>query len=103
MDIDVDLDAELLNKLNTMGTRDHEDLVAQFQSIVGSQISPAGCAFYLEMANWFVVAPPLLIYTDYIFYDTSIPNAIISFVCSSIFAQCKETYRDKSETATQKI
>ena len=62
MDIDVDLDAELLNKLNTMGTRDHEDLVAQFQSIVGSQISPAGCAFYLEMANWFVVITPYFIY-----------------------------------------
>jgi len=41
-----------MNKMNTMGTRDHEDLVAQFQSIVGSQISPAGCAFYLDMANW---------------------------------------------------
>lgn len=53
MDTDIDLDAELMNKLNTMGTRDHEDLVAQFQSIVGSQISPAGCAFYLEMANWY--------------------------------------------------
>eukprot|EP00794_Sanderia_malayensis_P018053 gene18053-19862_t len=52
MDLDVDLDSELMNKLNTMGTRDHEDLVAQFQSIVGSQISPGGCAFYLEMANW---------------------------------------------------
>ena len=55
MDTDIDLDAELMNKLNAMGTRDHEDLVAQFQSIVGSQISPAGCAFYLEMANWYAM------------------------------------------------
>ncbi len=55
MDLDVDLDSELMNKLNTMGTRDHEDLVAQFQSVVGSQISPGGCAFYLEMANWCVL------------------------------------------------
>ncbi|XP_065070523.1 protein ILRUN-like [Rhopilema esculentum] len=52
MDTDIDLDPELMNKLSTMGTRDHEDLVAQFQSVVGSQISPAGCAFYLDMANW---------------------------------------------------
>ena len=54
MDTDVDLDSELINKLNTMGTRDHEDLITQFQSVVGTQLSPGGCAFYLEMANWFV-------------------------------------------------
>lgn len=50
--MDVDLDQELLNKLNTLGTRDREDLMAQFQSIVGTYMSPSCCEFYLEMGNW---------------------------------------------------
>lgn len=56
MDVDTaaDIEFELINKLNTMGTRDKEDLLAQFQSIVGSQLSPGGCSFYLEMGNWSV-------------------------------------------------
>jgi len=43
---------DLINKLNTMGTRDREDLLTQFQSIVGTQMSPGCCTFYLEMGNW---------------------------------------------------
>ena len=50
--MDVDLDQELLNKLNTLGTRDQEDLMAQFQSIVGTYMTPSCCEFYLEMGNW---------------------------------------------------
>ena len=49
-----DAEFDLINKLNTMGTRDREDLLAQFQSIVGIQMSPACCSFYLEMGNWYV-------------------------------------------------
>lgn len=47
-----DLDNELLQKLNTLGTRDKEDLVNQFQSIVGNQMSRGCCSFYLDMGNW---------------------------------------------------
>ena len=47
-----DLDNELMQKLNTLGTRDKEDLVNQFQSIVGSQMTRGCCSFYLDMGNW---------------------------------------------------
>jgi len=47
-----DIDNELLQKLNTLGTRDKEDLVAQFQSIVGNQMTRGCCSFYLDMGNW---------------------------------------------------
>ena len=47
-----DLDNELMQKLNTLGTRDKEDLVNQFQSIVGSQLTRGCCSFYLDMGNW---------------------------------------------------
>ena len=47
-----DLDNELMQKLNTLGTRDKEDLVDQFQSIVGTQMTRGCCSFYLDMGNW---------------------------------------------------
>lgn len=47
-----DIDNELLQKLNTLGTRDKEDLLDQFQSIVGMQMTRGCCSFYLEMGNW---------------------------------------------------
>ena len=43
---------DLINQLNTMGTRDKEELLSQFQSIVGTQMSPGCSKFYLEMGNW---------------------------------------------------
>jgi len=49
-----DLDNELMQKLNTLGTRDKEDLINQFQSIVGNQMSRSGCSFYLDMGNWYI-------------------------------------------------
>ena len=53
MEVDtVDIDLELMNRLTTLSTRDKEDLLAQFQSIVGNQMSPGCCSFYLEMGNW---------------------------------------------------
>ena len=47
-----DVDFELINRLNTLGTRDKEELLAEFQSIVGNQMSPGCCTFYLEMGRW---------------------------------------------------
>lgn len=50
-------DWELIHRLNTMGTRDKEELQAQFQSIVGTQMSPGCSKFYLEMGNWYEKLP----------------------------------------------
>jgi len=47
-----DVENELMSRLNTLGTRDKEDLVQQFQSIVGKQITASMCEFYLEMGSW---------------------------------------------------
>ncbi len=47
-----DVESELLSRLTTLGTRDKEELLEQFRNIVGNQMSPACCNFYLEMGNW---------------------------------------------------
>lgn len=47
-----DVESELMNRLTTLGTRDKEDLADEFRNIVGNQMSPACCNFYLEMGNW---------------------------------------------------
>ena len=53
MEVDtIDVDLELMNRLTSLNTRDKEDLLAQFQSLVSTQMSPGCCSFYLEMGNW---------------------------------------------------
>ncbi len=50
--MDVDVDQDLLTMFSCLGTTDKDVLVADLQTIVGSQLSREGCVFFLEMTNW---------------------------------------------------
>lgn len=55
MDSDAEMDtieANLLNKFRSMGTTDKDVLISQFQDLLGVQLNPAGCAFFLDMTGW---------------------------------------------------
>lgn len=54
MDVDSDVDGNLLQQLASLGTTDKEVLIAEFQKLLGNQLNPAGCAFFLDMNNWSV-------------------------------------------------
>ncbi|CAG11834.1 unnamed protein product [Tetraodon nigroviridis] len=49
---DMDVDAELMQKFRCMGTTDKDVLISEFQKLLGFQLNPAGCAFFLDMTNW---------------------------------------------------
>ena len=46
------LDQELLSMFSCLGTQDKDVLVKQLHSLLGSQLSSEGCAFFLDMTNW---------------------------------------------------
>lgn len=50
--MDLDLDQELMQKFSCMGTTDKDILISEFQRLLGFQLNPAGCAFFLDMTNW---------------------------------------------------
>lgn len=55
MDSDAEMDtveANLLNKFRSMGTTDKDVLISQFQDLLGFQLNPSGCAFFLDMTDW---------------------------------------------------
>jgi hypothetical protein len=52
MDVDGDVDSQLLQQFSSMATTDREVLIAEFQRLLGNQISMADCAFFLDMNNW---------------------------------------------------
>ncbi|OWF44958.1 uncharacterized protein C6orf106 homolog [Mizuhopecten yessoensis] len=53
MDVDNDIDGKLLQQFSSMGTTDREVLISDFQKLLGpNQLTPAGCAFFLDMNNW---------------------------------------------------
>ncbi|XP_035221952.1 protein ILRUN-like isoform X2 [Stegodyphus dumicola] len=52
MDIDRDFDASLLQQFSCLGTTDRDVLISQLQKLLGDQLNPAGCAFFLDMNNW---------------------------------------------------
>ncbi|KAL5006332.1 hypothetical protein ScPMuIL_015138 [Solemya velum] len=52
MDVDNDLDGKLLQQFSSMGTTDRDVLISEFQKLLGNQLNPAGCAFFLDMNNW---------------------------------------------------
>lgn len=47
-----DLDSEFLTKFSCMGTTDKDVLINDLHSLLGSQLSREGCAFFLDMTNW---------------------------------------------------
>lgn len=52
MDVDSDLDLNLLQQFSCLGTTDRDVLISQLQKLLGNQLNPAGCAFFLDMNNW---------------------------------------------------
>ncbi|KAL3842326.1 hypothetical protein ACJMK2_020354 [Sinanodonta woodiana] len=52
MDVDNDVDGRLLQQFSSMGTTDKEVLIAEFQRLLGNQLTPSICAFFLDMNNW---------------------------------------------------
>lgn len=53
MDVDNDIEGALLQQFSCMATQDKEVLVKQFQNLIGNQVNPESCAFYLDMNNWY--------------------------------------------------
>ena len=52
MDVDNDIDGQLMQQFLSMGTQDREILVNEFQKLLGNQLNPAACTFFLDMNNW---------------------------------------------------
>lgn len=52
METDNELEGQLLQQFSSLGTTDKDVLIAEFQKLLGNQLNPAGCAFFLDMNNW---------------------------------------------------
>lgn len=48
----IDIEQSLLQQFSCMGTTDREELIKELQNVVGSNISYAAAAFFLDMNNW---------------------------------------------------
>lgn len=48
----IDFDSLLLQQFSCLGTRDHEDLIEQFHSLMNNQMNKDAARFFLEMSNW---------------------------------------------------
>uniref|UniRef100_A0A8C6AG91 Protein ILRUN n=1 Tax=Monodon monoceros TaxID=40151 RepID=A0A8C6AG91_MONMO len=75
--MDVDLDPELMQKFSCLGTTDKDVLISKFQRLLGFQLNPAGCAFFLDMTNWNLQAA-IGAYYDFESPNISVPS--MSFV-----------------------
>ncbi|CAL8367445.1 unnamed protein product [Lota lota] len=75
-DMDLDLDQDLMQKFSCMGTSDKDTLISEFQRLLGFQLNPAGCAFFLDMTNWNLQA------AIGAYYDFESPN--INAPCMSL-------------------
>ncbi|XP_053706371.1 protein ILRUN-like [Synchiropus splendidus] len=75
--MDLDLDQELMQKFSCMGTTDKDILISEFQRLLGFQLNPAGCAFFLDMNNWNLQAA---IGSYYDFESPNISAPCMSFV-----------------------
>ena len=52
MDVDNELDGKFMQQFSSMGTTDKDVLITEFQKLLGSELNPACCAFFLDMNNW---------------------------------------------------
>lgn len=77
MDVDSDIDSQLLQKFSSITTTDRDVLIAEFQRLLGNQLSEAGCIFFLDMNNWNLEAA-ICSYFEYDQPNTKIPQ--MSFV-----------------------
>lgn len=53
MDVDTELDQDLLSKFGSLGTTDRDVLVNELHRLLDFQLNHAGCAFFLDMTNWY--------------------------------------------------
>ena len=55
MDVDNDIDGLLLQQFSSMGTTDKDVLILEFQRLLGTDLNPSCCAFFLDMNNWYII------------------------------------------------
>ena len=57
MEVDEDIDGVLSSQFDALNTRDRGDVIAEFRRLLGphaASVNEAGCAFWLDMFNWWV-------------------------------------------------
>lgn len=47
-----EIDAQLLEQFRCLGTNDRDELVKEFNRIVGNGVPSSICQFFLDLANW---------------------------------------------------
>ncbi|XP_043572863.1 protein ILRUN isoform X2 [Chiloscyllium plagiosum] len=100
MDVDMDLDQDLMQKFSCMGTTDKDVLISEFQRLLGFQLNPAGCAFFLDMTNWNLQAA---IGAYYDFESPNINAPSMSFVEDVTIGEGESVPPDTQFTKTWRI
>ena len=49
---DADFDGKFFDLFRSMGTTDKDELIAEFQAVIGNNINKEQGIFFLEMNNW---------------------------------------------------
>nr|XP_020855031.1 uncharacterized protein C6orf106 homolog isoform X6 [Phascolarctos cinereus] len=98
--MDVDLDPELMQKFSCLGTTDKDVLISEFQRLLGFQLNPAGCAFFLDMTNWNLQAA-IGAYYDFESPNISVPS--MSFVEDVTIGEGESIPPDTQFTKTWRI
>ncbi|KAM4795814.1 protein ILRUN isoform 1-T2 [Rhinophrynus dorsalis] len=98
--MDIDLDPELLQKFSCLGTTDKDVLISEFQRLLGFQLNPAGCAFFLDMTNWNLQAA-IGAYYDFESPSISVPG--MSFVEDVTIGEGESVPPDTQFTKTWRI
>uniref|UniRef100_A0A3B3C0B0 Inflammation and lipid regulator with UBA-like and NBR1-like domains n=1 Tax=Oryzias melastigma TaxID=30732 RepID=A0A3B3C0B0_ORYME len=97
---DMDVDAELMQKFSCMGTTDKDVLISEFQRLLGFQLNPAGCAFFLDMTNWNLQAA---IGAYYDFESPNVNTPAMSFVEDVTIGEGESVPPDTPFTKTWRI
>ncbi|XP_048878247.1 protein ILRUN-like isoform X2 [Brienomyrus brachyistius] len=98
--MDLDLDPELMQKFSCMGTTDKDVLISEFQRLLGFQLNPAGCAFFLDMTNWNLQAA---VGAYYDFESPNINAPSMSFVEDVTIGEGESVPPDTQFTKTWRI
>ncbi|EHB13830.1 hypothetical protein GW7_12569 [Heterocephalus glaber] len=51
-DMDMDLDPELMQKFSCLGTTNKDVHISEFQRMLGFQLNPDDCTFFLDVTSW---------------------------------------------------
>ncbi|KAK1801949.1 hypothetical protein P4O66_022584 [Electrophorus voltai] len=98
--METDIDPELMQKFSCMGTTDKDILITEFQRLLGFQLNPAGCAFFLDMTNWNLQAA---IGAYYDFESPNITAPSMSFVEDVTIGEGESIPPDTPFTKTWRI